>query len=358
MVVRNASPDDDRTTVEILRISTGEIPAVKLEDSDVPAALRAPAALHQELVARGWPDLDAGDVPKWEAVRAVPVRVTHSAPLTLPPLTSAFGDEVGRVVGQSIDDLRAAVAEFDDRPVADHIATSCVQDAYLRMNSVRVVRLVEALRRRGSGNRVVEVGAWFGSFALPLARLGYEVTAVDRYDSYGRAFDTFTDLMRASGVRVVSTTREEEEHALDGLGPFDVAFAGAVIEHVPHTPRGLLDRLVAAVARSGLVAIDTPNLARYWNRHALARGESVFQAIDEQFLCSPPWEGHHREYTASELAWMLEQVGCRRVETEWFDYNLLQFDELSKEHVEALCAFLADPSQCDMILAVGEVGSG
>ena len=64
------------------------------------------------------------------------------------------------------------------------------------MNSVRVVRLVEALRRRGSGNRVVEVGAWFGSFALPLARLGYEVTAVDRYDSYGRAFDTFTDLMR------------------------------------------------------------------------------------------------------------------------------------------------------------------
>ena len=51
LVVRNASPDDDRTTVEILRISTGEIPAVKLEDSDVPAALRAPAALHRELVA-------------------------------------------------------------------------------------------------------------------------------------------------------------------------------------------------------------------------------------------------------------------------------------------------------------------
>jgi hypothetical protein len=36
---------------------------------------------------------------------------------------------------------------------------------------------------------VLEVGAWFGSFALALRRLGYDVAACDRYSSYGSAFD-------------------------------------------------------------------------------------------------------------------------------------------------------------------------
>jgi 2-polyprenyl-3-methyl-5-hydroxy-6-metoxy-1,4-benzoquinol methylase len=274
----------------------------------------------------------------------------------MPDPAAVFADEVGRVVLESVRDLRAAVARFDDRPVADHIATSCIQEAYLLMNTVRVVRLVDTIRRRNDeGRRILEVGAWFGSFALPLARLGYDVTAIDRYGSYGRAFETFTDLMTDSGVRVVSTTREDEEGSLDDLGRFDVVFAGAVIEHVPHTPRTFLERLAAAVEPGGLLALDTPNLARYWNRRTLASGASTFQPIAEQFFAEPPWEGHHREYTASELAWMLEQVGCVDVETEWFDYNLLQFEVLSEEHVEALCRFLEDPSESDMVLAAGRV---
>jgi 2-polyprenyl-3-methyl-5-hydroxy-6-metoxy-1,4-benzoquinol methylase len=353
VLVRNASDLDDPSVVQVFGTISRSLPVVELAATDVATALRNPAALHADLVGRAWPELEPAEVPAWERESSVPVRVAVPVPLPLPRLDAVFDDEVGRVVLESVDDLRAAVARFDDEPVADHIATSCRQDMYLRMNTVRVVRLVDALRRRGDGRRLVEVGAWFGSFALPLARLGYEVTAVDRYDSYGRAFETFTDLMRESGVNVVSTTREDEDHALDGLGPFDIAFAGAVIEHVPHTPRALLERLVRAAEPGGLVAVDTPNLVRYWNRLTLARGQSVFQPLDEQFSCDPPWEGHHREFTAPEVVWMLEQVGCRDVEAQWFDYNLLQFEVLPVEHVEALSAFLQDLSQCDMVLAVG-----
>ena len=354
VVVRNGSAVDEAGVVEVFGATSGVVPNVELQADDVPWALRAPSSLHDTLAARAWPGLDAADVPDWEPLWSVPMRVWHPVPLVVPDPSTVFPGEVGRIVLESVNDLRAAVARFDDRSLADHIATSCVQDAYLLMNTVRIVRLVDALRQRGKASgRLVELGAWFGSFALPLARLGYDVTAVDRYDSYGNTFEEFTDLMRASGVKVVSTTREDEEHSLDGLGTFDVAFAGAVIEHVPHTPRGLLERLIRAAGPDAVVAVDTPNLARYWNRRILARGESIFQPIDEQFACEPPWEGHHREYTAPELTWMLEQVGCRDVQTEWFDYNLLQFDVLSDEHVTALCTFLQDPSQCDMLLAVG-----
>jgi hypothetical protein len=75
--------------------------------------------------------------------------------------------------------------------------------------------------------------------------------------------------------------------------------------------------------------------------------------VEEQYDCEPPWEGHHREYTAAELEWMLQRVGCEDVEVEFVDYNMLQFRELSAEHCECLARIIEDPSQSDTLLATG-----
>ena len=75
--------------------------------------------------------------------------------------------------------------------------------------------------------------------------------------------------------------------------------------------------------------------------------------MEEQYDCEPPWEGHHREYTAAELGWMLQRVGCEDVEVEFVDYNMLQFSELSAEHCECLARIVEDPSQSDTLLATG-----
>jgi hypothetical protein len=85
----------------------------------------------------------------------------------------------------------------------------------------------------------------------------------------------------------------------------------------------------------------------------MADGASIFQPIADQYYAGPPWEGHHREYTASELAWILEQAGCSDVHTRLFDYNLLQFNELSSEHMHALLQMTVDPSLADTVLAGG-----
>ena len=185
------------------------------------------------------------------------------------------------------------------------------------------------------------------------SRLGYNVVACDRYSSYGDAFESHVALMREAGVRVVSTSRDHELEQIAAQGQFDVVLAGAVIEHVPHTPRHLLKTLFGAVRLGGLLLLDTPNVARYWNRQALERSETIFQPLEEQYGCEPPWEGHHREYTARELEWMLEQVGCDEIEVEFLDYNMLQFEELSAEHTECLAAIVEDPSQSDTLLAAG-----
>jgi SAM-dependent methyltransferase len=226
--------------------------------------------------------------------------------------------------------------------------------SYLRMNVVRVVRLVEALRRRGVvAGQLLEVGAWFGSFALALQRLGYDVVACDRYASYGTAFDAHVLLMKEAGARVVSTERANELEQIARLGEFDAVLACAVVEHVPHTPRVLLEALFRAVRPGGLLLLDTPNVARFWNRRLLEQGKTIFQPLEDQYGCEPPWEGHHREYTAAELGWLLERVGCDEVEVEFLDYNMLQFDQLSQEHLACLAAIVSDPSQSDTILGCG-----
>jgi SAM-dependent methyltransferase len=260
------------------------------------------------------------------------------------------------VVLGAADDLIRLLDDFRPESLEAHVALlpPDAMRSYLRMNVVRVVRLVEVLRRQGfEAGTVLEVGSWFGSFALALRRLGYDVVACDRYSSYGNAFKSHVALLKEEGVRIVTTTREEELAQIAGLGEFDLVLAAAVIEHVPHTPRHLLETLFAGVRPGGLLALDTPNVARYWNRRALERGETIFQPLEDQYTCEPPWEGHHREYTAAELKWMLEHVGCADVELTLLDYNMLQFQELSAEHIECLATIVEDPSQSDVLLAAG-----
>jgi SAM-dependent methyltransferase len=267
-----------------------------------------------------------------------------------------WGDALESVVLDTAEDLAALLETFRPEPVSQHVALMPPEAlrSYLLMTVVRVVRVVEALRRRGfKSGRVLDVGAWFGSFALALRRLGYDVVACDRYASYGHAFDGYVDLLEQDCVKVVATTRSHELDEIRGLGTFDAVVAAAVIEHVPHTPRQFLRAIFERVRPGGLLLLDTPNLTRYWNRRRLEGGETIFQPLADQYDCEPPWEGHHREYTASELAWMLDRVGCVDVEVEFLDYNMLQFEELSAEHIECLATIIEDPSQSDIILGVG-----
>src|SRR5262249_6887796 len=129
-------------------------------------------------------------------------------------------------------------------------------------------------------------------------------------------------------------------------------------EHIPHTPRGFLQMLASHVRPGGLLILDTPNVARYWNRRRLAKGRSIYPAVADQFYSRVPFEGHHREYTAAGMKWMMEQVGCSDVRPRLLDYNLLQFRELWGDHLEALLAIAVDPSLADTVLAAGRITSG
>lgn len=320
---------------------TKTAPVYALDNHDVVVGLKDPMYLHRELQ-------QAGDAAELAYERDV---------MPIPRPDELWTTESERVIYQTSQDLVALLATYDPNKLGKHIALLDHEflSKYLYQNTLRVVRCHEMLKSQGlTDGSVLEIGSYFGSFALAFQRLGYQVTAVDRYESYGNAFSAYMDLIRQEGIRVVSTSRENEQNVISTLGQYDGVISMAVVEHIPHTPRLFLRMLKDRARPGGVVAMDTPNLARWWSVTRLAGGQTVFQDLASQFHCTIPYEGHHREYTGDELKWMLNEIGFHDIKLDYFDFNLLQFQEVDRPHIQCFVDVITNPKVADTILVSGK----
>lgn len=355
IVVRNLSAEGEPSKVLITAAEL--IPQVSLDITEeiegfLPVLLKDPKAAILEICetvnSRSDGNIDPVEIGKLTCSRTS-VPIYHD---------SIWKTEVEKTVASATKDLIHALDQFEPSHIGDHNLPFSREffKNYLYQNITRVCHLVSALRKKGlHDDSVLEVGAYFGSFAYPLQRLGYSVTVVDRYLDHKPAFDAHITLMRDEGVNVVETTRETEADDLKKLDRFDAVISMAVIEHIPPPPRHFMEMLHSHVGSGGLLALDTPNILRYENSRRLARGQSIHQDLKEVYYCSPPYEGHHREYSVEEMRWMLEQVGCHEIETKFFDYNFFQFKELTADHLRNLLALPIDPDLSDTILVLGRI---
>jgi len=226
---------------------------------------------------------------------------------------------------------------------------------YLKLSSIRMVRALHLIRKHTPPNSLVlDLGAYFGNFSLMLAKAGFKVTAVDSYDEYGSCMQNQIDLMRANEIEVL--TFSELKDSSDRI--FGAILLMGVIEHIPHTPRVLLESVFNQLDQSGLLILDTPNLGYIYNRQKLFRGESIFPSIRQQYWTEIPFEGHHREYTLEEITWMLESSGFILKESELFNYSLYGLSELVGVDFENYQKMIGDPSLRELQIHAARKPSG
>lgn len=259
------------------------------------------------------------------------------------------------VVWQATEDVVSAISGADLSPLAKHSPGLLGYDwsGYLRCSAARLVRVVALLQERGvTGGRAVDVGAYFGNTSLVLARLGFDAQACDAYDDYEGCLESALSLLRAAGGSALDTGVAGEDLSLLPDAVYDVVTCLGVIEHVPHTPRLLLQQLRRILKPGGHLVVDTPNLAYVFKRWQLARGESVYAPLATQFYSDIPFEGHHREYTGDELLWMLERAGFEQSELVTFDYSRLALSELSGDTLKGVRIAERDPSARELLMTI------
>jgi 2-polyprenyl-3-methyl-5-hydroxy-6-metoxy-1,4-benzoquinol methylase len=222
---------------------------------------------------------------------------------------------------------------------------------YLRCSVARLVRVARHLEGAAIGGVVLDVGAYFGNASLMCRELNLHVDAVDAYRAYAPALTTCVELMRAQGVRILDFAEVGYDLAALPSEHYSAVLCLGVIEHIAHTPRPLLEAVRRALAPGGLVILDTPNIAYLYNRRRLARGESIMAPIATQFDATVPFEGHHREYSVTEVPWMLERVGFADVAVDTFNYSFYALPDLAGDDLECHRRMQADPSARELILA-------
>jgi len=316
---------------------------------------------------RRWRTVEPTQPPVVESATAEPIvpvvpippiaSVTTRSEVTLnldDAMRATFPDEypsASATAQQVIDKLPGA----DLSPLASHSPSLRGYDwtNYLRCSICRVVRVQRALRTQlAAGARVLDYGSYFGNFALAARSLGFQVHAIDSYGDYAGAFEPWVALQRDAGVTVHDFATAGYDLQQLGGEPFDAVICAGVLEHMPHTPRPLLDTLNRILKPGGILVMDTPNLGYLYKRLALLEGQSIFAPLHDQYFTELPFEGHHREYTVHEVTWLLQQAGHELLELDTFNYSMFGATTLAGEHAEYFHAMMTDPSLRELIVSV------
>lgn len=166
---------------------------------------------------------------------------------------------------------------------------------------------------------LLDVGAQFGALALYAAKLGCAAAAVD----YGPYAKIYREIASEHGVDYRECDLAAERLPFSDSA-FDFVTYTDVIEHHAFSPKRVLREIHRVLVPGGRIILVTPNHASIYNRLKLLAGRSVHDDLNYFFeTCAEDavYDGHHREYTRTEVRAILERAGfraraCRVVEQE------------------------------------------
>lgn len=127
--------------------------------------------------------------------------------------------------------------------------------AFIRDQALARFRRSAAARAPFEGLRLLDIGCGGGLLAEPMARLGFEVTAVDASEQNIGAAQAHA---AEQGLAIDYRAATAEQLLAEGEGPFDLVLNMEVIEHVAD-PGAYLRDCTRLVAPGGLMVLATLN---------------------------------------------------------------------------------------------------
>lgn len=220
------------------------------------------------------------------------------------------------MINAAIDDL---LLEFEE----NHWFTK----TFWPENMFRVRLMLEDLTANvAAGEPVLDVGCFNGYMSFLLAKLGYQVTAVDATPVAGT-----DEMFERLGISFLACNLNEPS-AFDSLRQhsFSAVVMGEVIEHILNHPLGLMKSIQKLIKPDGVLLLTTPNPSTLANAYRTLRGTLTLWGT-AQFMDLPKIENskitdigdvHYREYGAPELLHLLNKSGFAVERFKYFAHGV------------------------------------
>lgn len=196
-------------------------------------------------------------------------------------------------------------------------------NSYWPENKRRAQLMVsDVTTRKRPPARILDVGCFNGYISCLFSTLGYQVTGTDAEDLPDRA-----EIFARRGIEFFLSNLNELQ-ALSHLpdDSFDVVLMGEIIEHILNHPLGLIREAARVLKPKGLLIITTPNPSTLINATRLLRDRYTLWGT-QAFISMPKIQDghiidlgdvHYREYTKSEVSFMLEASGFNTEKSLYF----------------------------------------
>lgn len=171
---------------------------------------------------------------------------------------------------------------------------------------IRLEYFLEFIKKQ-SCKDILEIGPGFGFMASFLAYKGYNVVVIEHPDAYINTSASFLkDLAQRFGFEIIFYDIEFQEINL--FKNFDLCYSLAVIEHLHHSPKKLLQIMNNSLKHDGLLYLDTPNAVNLRKRIYMLFG--IYPYVPIEYLYNNKFNRSHiREYTAEDLYFILNSYG-------------------------------------------------
>jgi len=170
--------------------------------------------------------------------------------------------------------------------------------------------------------KILDLGGFFGNFALCFKKLGYDLTVVDAYNYYDDLFDKLVIFLKDKGINVKNLDFTNKLPLDYPIEKYDVILCLAVLEHLADSPKTLMNNIKQSLKEGGEVILEVPNIAYWPHRTKLLKGQSILSPIEAIYKSEVPFTGHHHEYTKKEIEKLAYLSGFKIKKMIFYNYSV------------------------------------
>lgn len=239
------------------------------------------------------------------------------------PDFDTLSEEVYRELDHIVSDINPEIFSKHHRGMMPHFKTGLLN--VLKRDELRYRKafseILKIKNQKPLGEyKIIDIGSLIPILPLILSKAGFNCSIVENFSFYGGELENLKSYILSRGIKVYDFSILQEKFPIEET--FDIALFLAVIEHLPFTPKYVLENIKAILKAGGSLIVDTPNVASLGRRAIfLFMGISPLPNYTDFFHSDPPFIGHIREYSKSDLLYALKEVGFMIKEVEMFNFS-------------------------------------